>query len=99
MSGGIAYILDLDPRRVNQEMVDVQELTAEDIAWLHEIVEKHTAETGSPVGAALLADWSSRVRDFVRIMPRDYQRVLDATREATTAGRSVDEAVMEASRG
>jgi glutamate synthase (NADPH) large chain len=99
MSGGIAYVLDLDPRRVNQEMVDVQELTADDITWLHAIVEKHTAETGSPVGAAVLTDWSNRVRDFVRIMPRDYQRVLQATREATTAGRSVDEAVMEAARG
>jgi glutamate synthase (NADPH/NADH) large chain len=99
MSGGIAYILDLDTRRVNHEMVEVQEVSADDIGWLRAILEKHVAETGSPVGAALLADWSSRVRDFVRIMPRDYQRVLEATREATTAGRSVDEAVMEAARG
>jgi len=99
MSGGIAYVLDLDPRRVNHEMVDVQRLSAEDAQWLHDILEKHTAETGSAVGAALLADWPRRAGEFARIMPRDYQRVLDATKQATTAGRSVDEAVMEAARG
>jgi glutamate synthase (NADPH/NADH) large chain len=99
MSGGIAYVLDLDSARVNHEMVDVQPLTAADQDWLHGIIEKHTEETKSAVGAALLADWSNRVGDFVRIMPRDYQRVLEATRQAATTGRSVDEAVMEAARG
>ncbi len=99
MSGGIAYVLDLDSARVNHEMVDVQPLTVEDREWLHDIIEKHTEETNSAVGAALLADWSNRVEDFSRIMPRDYQRVLEATRQAATTGRSVDEAVMEAARG
>jgi glutamate synthase (NADPH/NADH) large chain len=99
MSGGIAYVLDLNSRRVNHEMVDVQRLTAEDGQWLRDILEKHTAETGSAVGAALLANWPRRVGEFSRIMPRDYQRVLEATKQATTTGRSVDEAVMEAARG
>ncbi len=96
MSGGIAFIFDLQRRRVNPQMVDVEELSAEDKQWLREVVTRHVAETGSTVGAALLADWPRRSGAFSKIMPRDYKRVLEATRRAEQAGRSVDEAVMEA---
>ncbi|CAN5161484.1 glutamate synthase large subunit [soil metagenome] len=99
MSGGIAYVLDLARQRVNPDMVDVQEPSGEDRQWLHDVVRRHVAETGSTVGAALLADWPRRVGGFAKIMPRDYQRVLEATRRAEQSGRSVEEAVMEAARG
>ncbi|HEX3812574.1 MAG TPA: glutamate synthase large subunit [Mycobacteriales bacterium] len=99
MSGGIAYVLDLNPDLVNPGMVDVQRLTAEDEDWLRDLIEQHVEETDSAIGRALISDWPRRVKRFSRIMPRDYQRVLEATRQATTAGRSVDEAVMEAARG
>jgi glutamate synthase (NADPH/NADH) large chain len=99
MSGGAAFVLDLVEGRVNGEMVDVEELSDPDREWLHDIVERHTTETGSAVGAALLADWSTRADGFRKIMPRDFKRVLEATREAEAMGRSVDEAIMEAARG
>ena len=96
MSGGIAYVFDLQERRVNRQMVEVEDLTADDRQWLRDVVTRHVALTGSTVGSALLADWPRRVGAFAKIMPKDYKRVLEATRRAEQAGRSVDEAVMEA---
>ncbi|MCA1229268.1 glutamate synthase large subunit [Saccharopolyspora sp. 6M] len=99
MSGGIAYVLDLDPVRVNTAMVDVQQPTAKDLKWLHEVVRRHHELTGSTVAASLLGDWTRRSAAFSKIMPRDYARVLEAMRLARSEGRDVEEAIMEASRG
>jgi len=96
MSGGIAYVLDLSLPRVNPQMVEVDELTAEERQWLKQVVSRHVAETGSTVGIALLADWPRRSGSFSKIMPLDYKRVLAATRRAEQSGSSIDEAVMEA---
>lgn len=99
MSGGIAYVLDLDPLSVNQEMVQLQRLSAEDLRWLKDAVTKHHKHTGSAVAASLLGDWTRRAGAFTKVMPGDYQRVLEAMRLARAEGRDVDAAVMEASRG
>ncbi|MBP2324104.1 glutamate synthase (NADPH/NADH) large chain [Kibdelosporangium banguiense] len=99
MSGGIAYVLDLQPALVNTDMVDLQRLHAEDLEWLRGVVERHHKLTGSAVAASLLGDWTRRAGVFTKVMPRDYQRVLEAMRLARAEGRDVDEAVMEASRG
>ncbi|MCP3797667.1 glutamate synthase large subunit [Allokutzneria sp. A3M-2-11 16] len=99
MSGGIAYVLDLDPLRVNQAMVELQRPRPEDLKWLRDIVERHHKLTGSAVAASLLGDWPRRSSAFTKIMPRDYQRVLEAERSARAEGRDVDAAIMEASRG
>ncbi|MCP2248278.1 glutamate synthase large subunit [Lentzea aerocolonigenes] len=99
MSGGIAYVLDLDPLSVNQEMVQLQRLSAEDLRWLKDAVTKHHEHTGSAVAASLLGDWTRRAGAFTKVMPGDYQRVLEAMRLARAEGRDVDAAVMEASRG
>ncbi|MEU6724226.1 glutamate synthase large subunit [Nonomuraea wenchangensis] len=96
MSGGIAYLLDLKPERVNREMVAVEELSAADAEFLKEVVEKHFAETGSPVAKELLADWEAALGRFGKIMPTDYKRVLAAAEAARIEGRNVDEAVMAA---
>ncbi|KOV85910.1 glutamate synthase [Nocardia sp. NRRL S-836] len=99
MSGGIAYVLDLDPLSVNQEMVQLQRLSAEDLRWLKDVVTRHHELTGSAVAASLLGDWTRRAGAFTKVMPGDYQRVLEAMRLARAEGRDVDAAVMEASRG
>ena len=99
MSGGIAYVLGLDPHRVNIDMVELQSPDGVDLAWLREVVECHARHTGSTVATSLLADWPRRSAQFTKIMPRDYQRVLQATRMAKAEGRDVDAAIMEASRG
>jgi len=99
MSGGIAYVLDLDPLSVNQEMVQLQRLNAEDLRWLKDAITKHQKATGSAVAASLLGDWTRRAGAFTKVMPGDFQRVMDAMRLARAEGRDVDQAVMEASRG
>ncbi|MFD5830890.1 glutamate synthase large subunit [Lentzea sp. NPDC060358] len=99
MSGGIAYVLDLDPLSVNQEMVQLQRLNAEDLRWLKDAITKHHRATGSAVAASLLGDWTRRAGAFTKVMPGDFQRVMDAMRLARAEGRDVDAAVMEASRG
>ncbi|MEV4111798.1 glutamate synthase large subunit [Nonomuraea sp. NPDC049695] len=96
MSGGIAYLLDLKPERVNREMVAIETLTEEDGEFLKETVEKHFAETGSPVAKELLADWDSALARFGKIMPTDYKRVMAAAEAARIEGRDIDEAVMAA---
>ncbi|MDY6997151.1 MAG: glutamate synthase large subunit [Actinomycetota bacterium] len=99
MSGGIAFVLGLDPRRVNTTMVDLQRLDSEDLTWLREVVAQHAHHTGSTVANSVLSDWPRRSAQFTKVMPLDYQRVLEATRMAKAEGRDVDAAIMEASRG
>ena len=99
MSGGIAYLLDPDPVRVNTQMADLEPLTAEDGDYLHGLIGRHQAETGSAVAAALLADWEAALPRFGRVMPRDYKRVLLAASRAERDGLDVSEAVMAAASG
>jgi glutamate synthase (NADPH/NADH) large chain len=102
MSGGIAYVWD--PRRtfgprVNTELVELEPLGEDDISWLGEILARHCDETGSAVAAQVLATFADAQADFIKVMPRDYRRVLEATRQAEREGRSVEEAVMAVARG
>ena len=76
MSGGIAYLIDLDPRLVNTEMVDVEPLDEQDADELRELIERHAAETESPLARALLANWSATLSRFAKVMPRDYTKAL-----------------------
>jgi glutamate synthase (NADPH) large chain len=99
MSGGIAYLLDPDPRMVNVEMADLDPLDAEDAGFLRDLVQRHLAETGSAVAASLLADWTPALGRFVKVMPKDYKRVLAAAQRAERDGLDVNEAVMAAARG
>ncbi len=99
MSGGIAYLLDPDERRVNTEMADLEKLTITDSDFLLDLVTRHQQETGSSVAAGLLADWSAALARFRRVMPRDYKRVLAAARRAEQDGTDVSEAVMAAVTG
>jgi glutamate synthase (NADPH/NADH) large chain len=102
MSGGIAYVHDPDRTfagRFNPEMVDVEPLDQGDREWLAAVVARHRDETGSAVAERLLADWERALGDLVKVMPRDYRRVLEATARAAEAGTSLDEAVMAAAHG
>jgi glutamate synthase (NADPH/NADH) large chain len=102
MSGGVAYVYDparTFGQRVNLELVDVEPMEEEDAALVRSLVEKHGTETESAVAARLLESWDIEEREFVKVMPRDYRRIMEATREAEAAGRSVDEAVMAAAHG
>ncbi len=99
MSGGIAYLLDPDPARVNTQMADLEPVTGQDAGFLRELIGRHLAETGSAVAAALLADWDAALPRFARVMPRDYRRALAAAALAERDGLDVSEAVMAAANG
>jgi len=99
MSGGIAYVLDLEPADVNRELVEVEALDETDVAFLAELVSRHQEETGSTVAASLLADWPAAAGRFAKIMPRDYKRVLAAQARAERDGTDLLETIMEVARG
>jgi glutamate synthase (NADPH/NADH) large chain len=103
MSGGNAYVLDLDPGRVNTEMVDLEPLGDDDgFGLVRDLVVAHLEETGSTVAGALLADWPSARKRFTKVMPRDYRMVLDARASAERDGLSEAETtarMMEAAHG
>ena len=62
MSGGVAYVLDLDADRVNTELVDLDPLRESDEKVVHDLLVRHRQWTGSAVAAGLLADWDRRPR-------------------------------------
>jgi len=99
MSGGIAYVFDLDAARVNTEMVEVEPLDLADGDVVLELVRRHADETGSRLATEMLADWPKALDRFSKIMPRDYKRVLAARTRAEHEGLDVDEQIMAASHG
>jgi glutamate synthase (ferredoxin) len=97
MSGGIAYVLDADGRfggRANRGMVDLEGLTPGDETFLQETIERHVAFTGSELGARILDDWRTVRAHFVKVMPRDYKRVVEAEAHAAAEGRALEFAEM-----
>jgi len=99
MSGGTAYVLDLPRVRVNTDMVDLEQLSGADVSFLHDVVSRHRDLTGSAVAARLLMSWDSAAGRFVKVMPKDYKRVLAAASAAQRDGLDINEAVMEAAHG
>jgi glutamate synthase (ferredoxin) len=100
MSGGIAYVLDEQgdfAANVNAQMVEVERLEdAAEVAAVRALVTRHRDLTGSARAAALLQQWDSVAARFVKVMPRDYKRVLACIRRAHDQGLSGDEAIMVA---
>jgi glutamate synthase (ferredoxin) len=103
MSGGIAYVLDTrgDFRnRCNLQMVGLEALTEdEDVETVKELLNCHVKYTGSTVARKILANWHSMQSKFVKVMPNDYKRVMEAIDKARKTGTPEDEAVMEAAHG
>ncbi len=100
MSGGVGYVLDLEgnfPKRCNTEMVTLSALTDEDeIAEIKRLVTRHESYTGSRRAATILASWDEYLPRFVKVLPKDYARVLSAMRKMEESGLSGEEAVMAA---
>jgi hypothetical protein len=79
MSGGIAYILDPEgafPAHCNNEMVELEEPSDEDMGEVRALVEEHRERTGSAVAERVLRDWDSLRDAWVKVMPMDYKRVM-----------------------
>jgi glutamate synthase domain-containing protein 3 len=86
MSGGIAYVYDVDRQfesRCNLELVDLEQLTDDDAAEVKGLIAEHTARTGSLVGRNVLASWNRGARErFIKVIPRDYRRALQEAAQA-----------------
>ena len=93
MSGGVAYVLDpkgMLKTRCNSEMVDLETLNADDLVFLRLLIEKHVAITGSKRGTHVLANWADTQRHIVKVMPREYKRVLMVEAKAKAEQREPD---------
>ncbi|MCC3145623.1 glutamate synthase large subunit [Halanaerobium sp. Z-7514] len=100
MTGGTAYVLDLEGdfvQKANQEMVDLEVLTeVEDGPIVKAMIEEHLAYTGSLKAEEILNNWSEYKHKFIRVMPRDYQRMIRAIEDFKEQGLSRDDALMRA---
>jgi len=101
MSGGVAYVLDDETRSFaklcNPEMVSLSKLEdAAEIQQLHGLITRHAQLTGSARAGEILASWQQLAPSFVRVMPNDYRRVLEAQRKMRESGMSQEQAEMAA---
>jgi glutamate synthase (NADPH/NADH) large chain len=102
MSGGVAFVLDLDEGRVKKELVELAPVDGDAADELRDLLRTHFEETGSLVAEGLLEDWTSAVRRFTEVMPTEYKQVLAAKEQAEVEGLSEDETttrMMEALHG
>ncbi|MHB1921445.1 MAG: glutamate synthase large subunit [Chitinophagaceae bacterium] len=79
MSGGVAYVYDVNgsfPVKCNMEMIDLDPLYQEDIQWLHQQMAKHLKYTGSKVAEFILKDWDNQLRNFVKVFPKEFKKVI-----------------------
>ncbi|MCH9840985.1 MAG: glutamate synthase large subunit, partial [Actinomycetia bacterium] len=94
MSGGIAYLLDLDPSLINHELVELNQLDDIDALELFELITKHVVHTDSTKGRELLATWAASVTRFTKVIPRDYKKVLEIEADALSRGEDPMLAIM-----
>ena len=100
MSGGIAYVLDMNHslyRRMNKDMVSMSEVTEKyDVAELKRILTDFVNETHSKLGTEILDKFSEYLPHFKKIIPNDYQKMLSLISKFEEQGISHDNAVYEA---
>ena len=99
MSGGVAYVYDQFgtlARRCNTELVELRAPSDEELAQVRALIEEHVRRTASPRGIKMLYQFDSVRRDFVKVIPRDYERVLAHVAEAERRGATREEALQHA---
>lgn len=99
MSGGTAYVYDQFgtlATRCNTELVELRAPTEEELELVRGLIEEHVRRTASPRGIKMLYQFRTVCRRFVKVIPRDYERVLAYVAEAEAAGASHDEALQYA---
>ncbi len=102
MSGGTAYVYDIDglfEKRLNKEMVNLYRLiecSDADIENVKTTIEKHVSLTGSARGTFLLENWDAELPKFFKVLPRDYERMLQAFKRVEEQGLTGDDAAMAA---
>ena len=100
MSGGIAYVLDEDNdlyTRMNKEMVFSEEVTSKyDVLELKDMIKEHVALTNSEKGKQVLDNFSEYLPKFKKIIPYDYNRMMNAIVQMEEKGLSSEQAQIEA---
>jgi glutamate synthase domain-containing protein 3 len=84
MSGGVAYVLDVEGlfrANVNPASVELEPLDAEDERTVRALISKHIEMTGSEHAKNILDNWAEESRRFIRVMPTDYKRVLSEKKQ------------------
>jgi glutamate synthase (ferredoxin) len=99
MSGGIAYVLDEAgdfDRRCNMDMVSLEPMGEAEAEQVQAMIQKHAYYTNSTRARHILAHWEALAPLFVKVMPKDYKRMLDALTWIEQAGLSGERAEMAA---
>ncbi len=100
MSGGIAYVLDENKafnKNCNKEMVDLKKLEdREEIKQVHDLIRRHYEYTGSLLAKRILDNWTDMVPQFVKVLPRDYDKMLKAISQMHETGLTGEEALLAA---
>ena len=100
MSGGIAYVLDERgdfPQQVNATMVGLEKIEKPaELAEVRAMIEQHLAYTKSARARQVLDGWATLAPKFVKVMPKDYKRMLACIDRAQGQGLTGDEAIMAA---
>jgi glutamate synthase (NADPH/NADH) large chain len=90
MSGGIAYIYNVQNNfeaMCNMEMVDLDPVTGDDIPVLQNLLQQHFDKTGSSVAKFILADFENQLKQFIKVFPRDYKKVLQLQKQKAVASK------------
>ncbi|MFW6273567.1 MAG: glutamate synthase large subunit [Halanaerobium sp.] len=100
MTGGTAYVLDIEgdfAAKANLEMVELENLSdTEDAGFVKQMIEEHLSYTGSDKAAEILSDWGAYEHKFMRVMPRDYRRMITAIEDFKEQGLALEDALMRA---
>ena len=100
MSGGVAYVLDIDSElytKVNKEMVSSEEITSKyDVFELKDMIKEHVANTNSLIGKEILDDFENYLPKFKKIIPHDYDKMLKTIVLMEEKGLSSEQAQIEA---
>jgi glutamate synthase (ferredoxin) len=99
MSGGIAYVLDEEgdfKKRCNLETVSLERLDKRDLQEVEGMIKRHAIYTHSTRAWQILTFWHETAPKFVKVMPKDYRRMLEALQRAESQGLVGDEAIMAA---
>ena len=95
MSGGIAYIYDLDPKKCNTDLVKLETLTDEaEKEAVKAMLEKHVRYTDSNLGHILLENWDDTVNHLTKVIPEAYEEMVALIEKAKADGHSDEEAHM-----
>jgi glutamate synthase (ferredoxin) len=100
MSGGIAYVLDMENnlyRRLNKEMIEIEAITDKyEIGELKQLIVEHVNYTNSEIGKKILEKFDSYLPKFKKIIPRDYEKMMNTIVALEEKGLSRDKAAIEA---